>query len=140
MNFLVLSRKNAIEFSGKEHQTPYIIISITDVNSENVVFKESSQLKGIVRLKFNDTDSEGVPAITSKDAKQIIDFVEEWKNHVELIVVHCEAGISRSSGVCAALMLWLNGDDTPVFDNAFYKPNMRCYRTILNEALKSDYI
>ncbi len=39
-------------------------------------------------------------------------------------------------------MLWLNGSDKPVFENAYYRPNMRCYRFVLNsiEAMNTGRI
>ena len=136
MNFLILSRSNAKKFSYKKNEKPYIIISITDIASEKVVFNKNNCLKSVLRLNFDDVDAECDNAVSNSDAEKIVNFVTAWKNEVDLIVVHCEAGVSRSSGVCAALMLWLNGSDKLVFDNPFYKPNMKCYRTVLNQILK----
>lgn len=140
MEFLVLSQSRAKKFTYKESEIPYIIISITDRGAENVVFNQNEQLKNVLRVNFDDTDVEGTNAITQEDAKKIIDFVKRWKEEVQLVVVHCGAGVSRSAGVCAALMLWLNGDDKFVFDNKVYQPNMRCYRVILNELLEREWI
>lgn len=33
-------------------------------------------------------------------------------------------------------MLWLNKSDKEIFNNKAYKPNMLCYRTVLNELLE----
>ena len=41
------------------------------------------------------------------------------------------AGVSRSAGIGAALILIFDGSDLPVFLNGRYHPNMKCYRTIL---------
>ena len=65
-----------------------------------------------------------------KMAKHILDFVNMWKYSVDLIIVHCEAGISRSAGVASALSLILNGTDDYYFKH--YLPNILCYRKILN--------
>lgn len=140
MDFLVLSRTKAKEYSYKRHDNPYIIISITDIASECVAFNKSQQLKAVLRLNFDDVDNKTSSAISPADAKRIVAFVKAWINQVELIIVHCEAGMSRSSGVCAALMLWINGDDAPIFSNAFYRPNMLCYRTVLNELLEGGLL
>ncbi len=140
MKFLVLSRTKAKEYSYKHQNFPFIIISITDIDSERVVFNKSQQLKAVLRLNFDDVDNQITSAISPDDAKKIVAFVKSWINHIELIIVHCEAGMSRSSGVCAALMLWINGDDTPIFGNAFFRPNMLCYRTVLNELLKEGLL
>ena len=133
MNFLILSRNRAKEFSCRKQAYPYIIISITDVGAERVGFRKNVFLKDVLRVSFEDVDTDGVHAITDDDARKIVRFVNKWKKQVELIVIHCEAGMSRSAGVCAALMLWINGSDEFIFGNPFYKPNMKCYRTVLNQ-------
>ena len=71
-------------------------------------------------------------AMSMQDANKIIEFVNAVKDSVDELIVHCMAGISRSSGTAAALMLLYNNDDTPVFNNGKYSPNMRCYRFVLN--------
>ncbi len=63
-------------------------------------------------------------------AQNIFDFVEIYKKDVNLIIVHCEAGISRSAGVAGALSLIYNGSDEYYFKK--YLPNMFVYRKILN--------
>lgn len=45
------------------------------------------------------------------------------------MVLHCDAGMSRSPGVAAALSKVLVGDDSQFFKR--YRPNMRVYRTLL---------
>jgi predicted protein tyrosine phosphatase len=79
---------------------------------------------------YSCSDQMVVNLFTEKDAENILDFVAVYKDFVDLIVVHCEVGISRSAGVTAALSFILNGTDQYYFDN--YIPNMLCYRKILN--------
>ena len=69
-----------------------------------------------------------------EDAKGILHFVDTYKKEVDLIVVHCEAGISRSAGVASALSLILNGTDDYYFKH--YLPNILCYRKILNAYMR----
>ena len=61
------------------------------------------------------------------------------KNKVDKFIVHCEAGVSRSAGVGAAIMKALNGDDWDVFKNPLKCPNMKCYRTVLNAFVDAGY-
>jgi len=70
-------------------------------------------------------------------AAQILDFVAAFKDTVELIVVHCEAGISRSSATAGALSLILNCEDQYFFDH--YLPNALVYRKILTVAMQRGY-
>ncbi|MBR1496099.1 MAG: metallophosphoesterase [Oscillospiraceae bacterium] len=46
----------------------------------------------------------------------------------ETLIVHCDAGISRSAGVAAAIGKCCNGDDRAFFRGGRYCPNMWCYR------------
>jgi predicted protein tyrosine phosphatase len=52
---------------------------------------------------------------------------------VDVVIVHCGAGVSRSAGLAAALAKWYNGSDLEFFKPP-YAPNMLVYRTML-EAL-----
>ena len=128
-----MSRRNAIKYTySPECVFDCIIISITDVGSSpNHFNKENKYIKDILPLQFDDVDYGQKNCITYEDARMIIDFVSKWTNKVNLVIVHCEAGISRSAGVCAGLMKIYNGDDFEIFDNPRYCPNMSCYRTIL---------
>ena len=69
------------------------------------------------------------------DAKKIVEFLKKYPNTD--IIVHCDAGISRSSGVAAAIMKWATGDDSPIFKSYRYCPNTWCYRKTL-EALMTQ--
>ena len=67
--------------------------------------------------------------MSSDEAKAIVDFVE--RNKDKYIIVHCDAGISRSSAVAAAILKYYTGDDSRIFDSRRYSPNMWCYRKVL---------
>lgn len=94
-------------------------------------------------LRFEDFDMElpgwPVQLIQKEDAKKIATFVMANKHNGKYFIVQCDAGVSRSAGVAAALMKYFNGDDSPIFDNPQYCPNMRCYRMVL-EALMEECI
>lgn len=133
MIFKVMSRRNASKYTySTECVFDCIIISITDVGSfPNHFNKENKYVKAILPLQFDDVDYGQDNCITSEDARMIVDFVSRWSNKVNLVIIHCEAGISRSAGVCAALMKIFNGNDFEIFDNPRYAPNMSCYRSVL---------
>ncbi len=90
-------------------------------------------------LQFDDVEREhdGYIPMDQKQSEKIAKFVRMIyaDESVHTIVVHCEAGISRSAGVAAAILKWWTGDDSPIFDNNYYRPNMRCYRMVLNALL-----
>lgn len=127
----VLSRSKAKALSYSSIQEPIVIISITDIDSAPVYFAKNEKIKAILRLSFNDVDKDGFGAMLSNDANSIVRFCLNWLPQTNLIV-HCEAGISRSAGVCAAILKWYEGSDMQIFGNTYYRPNMHCYREVLN--------
>ena len=84
------------------------------------------------KVKFDDVERGAANCITEADALKIVSFVAEEEKCIDKLIVHCEAGVSRSAGVAAAIMKALYDDDRPVFNNPRYVPNMTCYRTVLN--------
>lgn len=132
---IVLNRKQCIALTQNEFHIDRAIISISSVNSDTPQFSENPTIKHILKLHFND-EEEGSVAMTPTDARRIASFVKTCKNDVEQFVVHCDAGVSRSAGVAAAIMKYLTGDDSKIFDNQHYCPNMNCYRLTLTELYK----
>ena len=170
MKFKVLSRDEFTKFTG-ECSEPYIAISITDPNSEDVRIKTFNTLKHMLSLQFHDvdklivnrkdckrckgtgnlpmfaeinggncyacTDKMDIKLFDESYADKILEFVSTYASDVDLIVVHCEAGISRSAGCAAALSLIYNKEDQYYFDN--FLPNMLVYRKIINQAVKKGF-
>ena len=139
----ILNRKEAKKFSCESHDFKTAIISITDTDKADVIFEknEANGIKAVLRLKFDDVerDYKNEHCITKEDAENIVKFVNKNKNKVDKFIVHCEAGVSRSAGVGAAIMKALNGDDWDIFKNPLKCPNMKCYRTVLNAFVDAGY-
>lgn len=91
-------------------------------------------------LHFEDFDTElpgwSIQPIQKEDAEKIAAFVMANKHNGRHFIVQCDAGVSRSAGVAAALMKYFNGDDSPIFDSPQYCPNMRCYRMVLDALME----
>jgi len=141
MKILVMGRQSAEQFNSNE---PYIMISITSPYSPEAKIKEKNLLN-ILRLSFHDWDAKDKELIEQKDtleskrmiyfnremAREVLLFVMCYIKTVNLIVVHCEAGISRSAGVARAIAKCFCGDDSYYFK--YYLPNMLVYDTIVKE-------
>lgn len=98
-----------------------------------VVHREKN-FYNVCRLYFDDTDGTetGYDCITERDANRIIDFLlAAQKDGVEIMVVHCHAGRSRSAAVAAACSIILGQSDAEFFVGRF-TPNMKVYRMVLN--------
>jgi predicted protein tyrosine phosphatase len=121
----ILSRAEAARFSIAE---PYAIVGITDPNLPDGSYVESPFRHQLLQLKFNDIRH---PCCTvhllfnDADAKQIAAFAR-WFRAAGLtrLVVHCEAGISRSSAIALVIGRYLGLTISDVIDpRARYRPN-----------------
>ena len=144
MKITVMSRENAVRYCHEQHEERTVIISISDpyyIYSTAPFTSRTNGVAGVLRLRFADadhvagTDVYGRTAyandlMSDEDAKNVISFLKRYPR--SNVIVHCDAGISRSSGVAAALMKYFNGDDSEIFDSGRYRPNMWCYRKMLN--------
>ena len=140
MNIHVMSRANAMKYSYKPHSETAAVISISDCAKESPIL-ENNPDNGItaqLKLKFDDVERGETNCITEDDASKIVSFVREYAVDQDLLIVHCEAGVSRSAGTAAAIMKAVKGNDWDIFDNPRYVPNMTCYRTVLNAFYSSD--
>lgn len=127
MDFIVLSRR---QVSGFTSERPYIVISITDPGRSPAYVAEAPTRLGLLRLQFNDIHCPKGSRILfdSEIADEILEFVAAHPE-AEIVVCQCEAGISRSAGVAAALAKVHGGDPAHYFEK--YLPNRFVYSTIL---------
>ncbi|MBX3206277.1 MAG: dual specificity protein phosphatase family protein [Labilithrix sp.] len=135
MELFVYSRR-ALE-AVQPHEVPHVIVSITSGPEDVARIRSNAHCRGILRLSFPDAEaaSDKFPEtalFSPEHARKIWDFVLRHRD-VERIVVHCDAGISRSAAVAAALARVLKGDDAE-FLGGKYRPNMRVYRLLLDAA------
>ena len=129
MEIFVYSRA-AIE-TVAPHEVPHVVISITSASSDVARVLRSPSCRAVLRLVFADIESP-VPDVDIFDeqlARRIWGFVREHQPHIERILVHCDAGRSRSPAVAAALSRVLLGDDAEYFRR--YEPNRLVYRLML---------
>lgn len=110
------------------------MISLANPGLPHPELRESPHRLGVLRLAFDDIEPTrkrphgAKTPMTLGHAREIRLFVEAHLETVELIVVHCEAGVSRSPAVAAALWRWLEGTRGPFFDR--FRPNSHVYRTL----------
>lgn len=135
MKITVLSRYE-IEAIYDKIIEPCIIISIYCPAGTPARIEKTEFVKDILFLAFDDVEEEdricGCKPMSKEDGILVRDFVEKFKNKVNEIIVHCDAGVSRSAGVAAAIGKYLNGDDMFIFGRLRYSPNLTCYQNTLN--------
>ena len=128
--------RKILEKNINNFDVPTIIISIRSIGDKppkKLFLHSNPQVKDFITLAFDDvtTYCQGYYPITEQQARKIAKFVMRYKDSVEQIVIHCDAGISRSAGVAAAIAKYLNGNDDDFFVRSPYTPNMTCYHKVL---------
>lgn len=136
MRVKVMSQFEAEKYCQKQQNEHSFMISITSLNQDYAkVYKtDYNKIDNILKLSFDDTDN-GF-GISHSDTRKIKELLSLALDNVDLIIIHCGAGQSRSAGVAAAILKYLYNDDSQIFNNARYTPNMRCYRTLLNTLME----
>jgi predicted protein tyrosine phosphatase len=137
LKFYVFSR--AMIEAIAPHEEPHLIISVTSAVTDQARLRAGALRRGVLRLSFLDADAPTAEMpeeqlFSNEQAAKVWSFVANRPADVTLIVVHCDAGVSRSAGIAAALAKVFLGDDTEFFGGR-YRPNRRVYRAVLEAAL-----
>lgn len=132
--FVILSREEAERYEprGKE-----ICISIADPDAEPAQI--SDRFAAVLRLHFDDVIERGEPSdilFCAEHARAIKSFIQSWPV-AERVVVHCNAGVSRSPGVALGLSD-LHGWATAALERAHPGWNRLVRKTLTeDEAVRS---
>jgi predicted protein tyrosine phosphatase len=132
----------------------FAAISITTVDDDHPIYPENPDKYKILHIFTDDFDinihkeyfieiekklKRPVDLFSKEDAVTILNFVNECVQHNKdiTIVCQCDAGVSRSAGVAAALSKIYNDDDEYIFKK--YVPNRYVYRMILETHFENEY-
>lgn len=141
-NIKVMSRNEAVAYSYRKDVPKYIIISISCLDDTAPIFytypKGEHRCEGVLKLWFNDIERDYGDSIAPRqgDFAGLKAFIDTFKDNpeVEDIIVHCAAGISRSSATAAAICKYLNLDELKIiWNNPHFVPNSLVYKLTLNE-------
>jgi predicted protein tyrosine phosphatase len=134
MKIKVFSENEIRHFKTEEK---HVVVSFQDPNYDFVKLPEQASRLAWIGFHCYDLDDDCGQLPYSKflfereHAKELLTFINTWKDKVDLIVVQCCAGISRSTAAAAALSKIINNEDSFYFK--YYCPNRRIYRSILKE-------
>lgn len=145
----VMNYRSAFDFiynnSYLDNNLKFAIISIQDGpnNEMGFSYKKGGNCLEALNLWFSDVTEMGyqeakknknnyLKLISDSDAKKIKEFVDKlYSLDIDLLIIHCRAGQSRSAGVAAALSQVIYGDDSEFFNNPRYTVNMTVYYKVL---------
>lgn len=139
MRFFAISRAEACQWNPIG--LPHVIISIYSPPDAPAEVKKNEHTLDVLQLGFHDLDQEpgptyrkvyGEPVLfTEEMAKTIASFVAERYERIEAIIVHCDAGHSRSPAIAAALAYRYNEHRQSQLYFKLKSPNRMVYRTLL---------
>lgn len=119
-----------------ESNVSHILISITgeEKYKVNLTYVQQSNFnKDILTMYFEDITKQdqcvGCVLFNEKHCKNILDFTNKYIDDISSIIVHCDAGISRSIAVASALSKILNRADDIIFNKGM--PNLHVYGMLL---------
>jgi hypothetical protein len=128
---IVLSKKDAKAFTCNR---PWAAISVATYLND-LPKLSTANLVGLLQLVFRDTTNvDHEHHFVKQDARAVLDFVEKYWDQIEVLLVHCEAGLSRSPAIAAAIsyIKFGRGTDNQYFEGKFWA-NYLVYKTILEE-------
>ena len=136
---LVLGRSAAADFT---FDRPWACISIGTEPGDWPKINRC-QLVDLLQVAFFDldrmpdiSDTEEIVLFNEDHARQIWEFVDAVWDRVDLLLVHCLAGVARSPAVAAAIARVKYGDDKLYFK--CYIPNSLVYRTMVEYSLRNN--
>lgn len=123
----------------------YVVISIYTPGDDPPDVFENDKLVDVLQLCFDDvtygwhkriTESDIVRPFSKEDSDKIAEFVLKYKDIVDNIAIHCDAGISRSVGVMVALNNYFNsGDLTYLWSTIGVKHHNALVRDLVEKSL-----
>ena len=148
-----LMKKNGLTLENVENKTDVFFISICGydpLNDNEHYFSENKS--NVLNLNFDDCEKDMVlkdistkedismKAFTKEQAKELYNFltIQKEKFDRKVCIVHCHAGISRSSA-CGLIVNEIYGEDYKKFkyDNPQIHPNQLVVR-LMHEVMRGD--
>lgn len=136
----IMNRLQAINYSYLKNNPDTAIVSISTPNDFKPSFylNKDSTIKDVIYLRLNDIEEDiyingrlRYKSATLDNLKGLKDFIDKNK-HLD-IIVHCDAGISRSSAIAIAIHRYLGLDDSWIWNSNEYYPNRLVLRLALEE-------
>ena len=117
-------------------QSPWACISIvTEAGTWPTLSDE--HCVGLLQLAFADignASGDEPGAFTEAHAHRILDFVKQTWDAIDVLLIHCEEGNSRSPAAAAAISRIYLGEDREYFLPHMYWPNKYVHKVLLDVA------
>jgi len=86
----------------------------------------------VMRLCFQDAQGAWGKQnlITAEQAEAVRDFVLRYRGGIDVLIVQCTEGVSRSAAVAAAVLAGLGESDARIWNDSRYRPNRLVYNVV----------
>ncbi len=142
---LVKSMNDCFDYvTGNYNNETFAIISIQKSEDDGYGFRfiENSKIKAVLTLLFDDIiiPVENYVLFDEEMATEIIDFVRKYHRQVDVLIIHCYAGVSRSAAVGAFVCRMFHKDNSDYFK--YIAPNEHVYTVLCDtyQKLTSDHM
>lgn len=141
MRVRIMSKMECIQYTYLDKVKPCVIISINCPSELPPRLLNHVNIHSVEYIYFDDIEQRHVELgsnlklMEERDVERIYDFIKscEKDERIEEIIVHCHAGISRSSAVAAGICLMLKQDDMWIWEGG-YLPNRHVF-TMMNSKI-----
>ena len=129
--------RSAVEATSFTCDLPWACVSIATPGSRWPTLSDVHRV-GLLQIAFDDKQSLAWGSLREhfqeRHAHAILDFAQRYWPVIELLLVHCEAGTSRSPAVAAALSQVFLGHEGEFLLPHLYQPNHLVLHTLLDVA------
>jgi predicted protein tyrosine phosphatase len=141
MNVRIMSKMECIQYTYSDKVKPCVIISINCPSELPPRLLNHDNIKTVMYLYFDDIEQRHIELGSNLKLMEEVDVGRIYgliklcseDKEVEEIIVHCHAGISRSSAVAAGICLMLKQDDMWIWEGG-YVPNRHVF-TMMNSKI-----
>jgi len=139
MRIIVEGKSNAHRFVNNKWFKRREKFAIITVTTSKTYFNYVDNIVDHLIIPVHDIDEHDKALLAKGDmvlfdsafAREIQVFVDLNMDKVDFFLIHCDAGVSRSRAVAAALSWVYNGEDLEHFKKG--SPNPTIYKVLLNE-------
>lgn len=122
-SIIIMDKQHAAKFQGYSTGASFGMIHISDIGDKHITINKFA--KHELWISFDDLDycdkMMGNP-ITNQDAKDIINFVNNIKNNIDVLIIHCDGGVSRSPTIGVVLAKYLGLSSFNIWANENFCP------------------
>lgn len=108
--------------------------ALVQITTDRPFMEPPVPFKKVIQLQFPDFDDP--ECITQEEATKLFDFLEDANEQGMNILIHCDAGVSRSAAVALFCLDCYGYED---IYPTFRRPNMYVYRALVNQVALKEY-